>query len=172
MKFMIIFALLAVVGNSFAQTYATAPQPHARNRYYVPGHQQLPPSGYVTPGYQPQIPPQNDEDYGNSQCSDQGQGYGQPQPPAQQLNGLQQACAQWDQHPQRRTGQLAEMKVRIICRQAMIISARVETKTMNGYTVTSQPVPVDSGYTVELTCQQIAAAQYNIVNICSSQNSK
>lgn len=171
MKFMIIFALLALTHSALAQTYATAPQRQRGEpgRYYVPGpnyyqQPQLPPS------YQPQLPPQEDQDYGTPQCSDSG--YGHQQPPAQQLNGLQQACAQWDQHPQRRTGQLAEMKVRIICRQAMIISARIETKTMNGYTVTSAPVPVEQPFTVELTCQQIAAAQYNIVNICSSQNSK
>jgi hypothetical protein len=149
MKLMILFALLVASNSVFAQGYiATAPQSRG---YYQPQYQQ-PPQYY---------PPAPVENYPTPQCPNDGY-----QQQAGGLDGLKHACAQWENHPHRRTGQLAEMKIKLICRQAVIVSARVETKTIPAYDVTSAPTPTEKPWVKEVTCSQVAQAQYNIVQLC------
>lgn len=163
MKLITLFALLVFSSELLAQgVIATAPQGrrYVQRPYY--GHPQPQPPYYTDQG--PQHPVEGD--YQSPQCPTENY-----QQPNSGLEVLKHACAQWESHPHRRSGQLAEMKIKLTCSQAVIVSARVETKIAPAYNVISEPTPNSRPWVKEVTCSEVAQANYNIVALCSIEES-
>ena len=162
MKLITLFALLLFSSELLAQgVIATAPQGprYVRRPYY--GHPQ-PQAPYYDQA--PQQPYPVEGDYQSPQCPTENY----PQANSS-LEILKQACAQWENHPHRRSGQLAEMKIKLTCSQAVIVSARVETKIAPAYNVVSEPTTNSRPWVKEVTCSEVAQANYNIVALCSAE---
>lgn len=170
MKLISLLALLLTHFSALAQydrrsVIATPPQ----GRYIrVPSNQysQQPQQGYVQPGYAQPDEAEEENGYQQPQCSNHNPGY---QPPEQNLNPLHQACGAWENNQYRRAGQLADMTIRIICRQTVTITARVEAKGMNAYEVKSGVSQNGEPWVKTVSCKQVAEAQYDIARLCMQQ---